>query len=142
MTYCTLQQLQDRYGDRMLIQLTDRSQPASGAIDVDVVNRAIADTDGLVDGHLSVRYQLPLSEIPALVVDLAQAIVIYKLHRKTASDKIEKDYDGALKLLRDLSNGKVRLDVAGAEPASSGNSDVITNEPARPMTSKNMTGLI
>ena len=142
MTYATLALLQDRYGDRMLISLTDRSQPATGAIDTDVVDRALADTDALIDGHISVRYQLPMATTPDLVVDLAQAIAIYKLHRKSASEKISKDYEQALKSLRDISTGKIRLDVAGSEPASSGSAGVKTNKTDRPMTNETMKGWI
>lgn len=142
MTYATLDQLKDRFGEKLLIKLTDRSQPASGAIDQAVIDRALADTDALIDGHLAERYALPLASVPALVTDTALAIAVYKLHRNTVSDKIKDDYGDALKLLRDLTAGKVRLDVAGSEPASVTSDGIKTNKDDRPMTSDNMSGFI
>jgi phage gp36-like protein len=142
MTYATLAQLQDRYGDTMIVQLTDRAVPAAGVVDTDVVDRALADTDAQVDGYLKGRYELPLATTPPLVTDLALAIAIYKLHRRDPEDKIRRDYDDALRSLRELANGTIRLDVAGVEPETSGSSDVQTNEKDRPLTNDSMKGFI
>jgi phage gp36-like protein len=126
----------------MLIDLTDRSQPATGSIDTDVVDRALADTDSMIDGYLAVRYQLPLSSVPSLVTDLAQAIAIYKMHRRTAADKIREDYLDAIKTLDKISKGSIRLDIAGVEPASSGSGGVQASETDRPLTNDSLKGLI
>ena len=55
MTYATLDQLTDRYTERLLRQLTDRAAPPAGAIDAEVVDRALADTDAVIDGYLAGR---------------------------------------------------------------------------------------
>ncbi|MBN8955725.1 MAG: DUF1320 domain-containing protein [Rhizobiales bacterium] len=142
MTYCTLAQLTDRYDERMLVELTDRASPPTGEIDTSVVDRALADTDATIDGYLAGRYQLPLAETPALLADLAQAIAIYKLHSRVADTKIEADYQQALKMLRDIASGVVRLNVAGVEPTGSGASGVQTNDRCREITPDNMKGFI
>jgi len=141
-TYCTLAQLTDRYGEPMLIDLTDRDDPPTGAVVTEVVDRALADTDALIDGYLAGRYALPLAETPALVTDVAQAIAIYQLHRSVASDKVTADHNGALATLRAIAKGDVRLSVAGAEPSASDSGKVVTNDPARPMTADTMKGFI
>jgi hypothetical protein len=56
----------------------------------------------MIDGYLAGRYQLPLTEVPPLVVDLAQVIAIYKLHPFEPDPKISNDYNQALKTLRDI----------------------------------------
>ena len=142
MSYATLAQLTDRFGEKMLIELTDRDTPPADAIDTAVVDRALADTDAMIDGFLAGRYALPLASTPALVADLAQAIAIYKLHREVAAGKIKDDYDAAMRLLEKIAEGKVRLNVAGIEPASSGSSGVRTNDRARPLTEDTMKGFI
>ncbi len=142
MSYATEQQLVDRYSERMLVQLTDRALPATGEIDPDVIARALADTDATIDGYLKGRYRLPLASVPPLVTDLALAIAIYKLHRKAPDEKIRKDYDDALRTLRDIANGVVRLDVAGVEPEASGASGVKTNDRERPLTPENLKGFV
>jgi phage gp36-like protein len=141
-SYCTLQQLIDRFGEPMLVELTDRAEEPTGEVDSDVVDRAIADTGALIDGFLAPRYALPISETPPLLTDLGLAIALYKLHRQVASDKVRRDYEDALRVLRDLSTGTVRLDVAGAEPPASGTSGVRTNDRDRDMTPDNLRGFV
>lgn len=142
MTYATLAGLSDRYGADVLVQITDRATPPAGAIDQGVVDRALADTDAVIDAALAVRYRLPLATVPAMVADLALAIAIYKLHRFTPEEKIGKDYDQALKDLRELATGAKKLDVAGIEPTSSGAGGVVAIDRERPLTPETMTGFI
>lgn len=142
MTYTTLAILTDRFGDRALVDLTDRADPATGAIDVAVIDRALADTDAVIDGYLKGRYVLPLVETPPLLVDIASSIAIYKLHRYTPDEKIKKDYDDAMRSLRDIARGDLRLDVAGAEPEGSGSSGVQATDRERPMTPENLRGFV
>ncbi|MEX2126967.1 MAG: DUF1320 domain-containing protein [Xanthobacteraceae bacterium] len=142
MSYATLAQLSERYGAEVIQSLTDRATPPAGAIDEDVVDRALADTDAAIDGYLMRRYALPLATTPALVVDLALAIAIYKLHRFVPDDKIKADYEHAMKTLRETAQGIVQLAVEGVEPASSGGSGVQTSDRDRDMTPENMKGFI
>jgi phage gp36-like protein len=140
--YATLQELIDRFSERLLLQLTDRADPPAAAIDETVVDRALTDADAVIDGYLAGRYQLPLAEVPPLVVDLAQVIAIYKLHPFEPDPKISKDYDQALKTLRDISQGVVRLPVAGVEPEAKPSSGVMTNDRERPFTEDNLKGFV
>ena len=136
MPYATLQQLIDRYGERMLVRLTDRGESANLQIDGDTVDRALADADALIDGYLGGRYALPL------VVDIAQRLAIWNLHTSTTDEKVAADYKAALATLRDISTGAVRLPVAGVEPASSGASGVQVTDRERPFTAENMKGFM
>jgi phage gp36-like protein len=142
MTYASQTDLVERYGESMLIDLTDRAEPAAGAIDSSVVDRALGPAVAAIDGYLKGRYLLPLAVTPPLLRDLAQPIAIYKLHRNVTSDKIRKDYEDAMRLLLAISRGDVRLDVAGVEPAASGTSGVRTSDRVRDLTPDNMKGFI
>lgn len=142
MTYATQAQLTDRYGERELIALTDRGEVATGAIDTDVIDRALADTDALIDGYLSVRYDLPLAATPVLVTDLALKIAYYNLHISSAAPKVEKDYDDAIATLKQISAGQVQLDIAGSEPDTSGGGSARLTDRERPFTEENMKGYI
>ncbi|MDD1534565.1 MULTISPECIES: gp436 family protein [unclassified Bradyrhizobium] len=142
MTYATQAELVERFGETMLIDLTDRVDPPAGAIDSGVVTDALADTDAMIDGYLLNRYQLPLATTPALLNDLAKAIAIYKLHRDSVSDKIRADYQDALKTLKQIADGVVRLNVAGVEPASSGATGVRVTDRPRDFTPDNLKGFI
>lgn len=141
MTYATLDHLLDSFGPDLLVQLTDRGEVATGQINADIVERALRDTDAKINGYLG-RYQRPLSEVPELLVDLAQVIAIYKLHRFKPDPKIKDDYDEAMRTLRDISNGIVTLSIAGAEvPGTEGNGVRITDR-ERPLTEANLKGFI
>ena len=142
MSYATLEQLTTRFGEALLLQLTDRAQPPAGAIDADVVARALADTDAAIDGYLAGRYALPLAETPALLVPIALAIAIYRLHPYSAEDKIADDYKMAIADLERIAKGTIRLPVAGIEPQGSAASGVVTIDRERDFTPENMRGLI
>ncbi len=142
MSYATVQMLTDRYGEQMLIALTDHGEIATGIVDGDTVARALTDTDGIVDGFLKARYVLPLVDVPPLVADIAQAIAIWKLHRTTPSDKIKDDYKEAMAMLDRIARGSVTLSVAGVEPDTAGGSGAVMTDRERPMTAENLTGYV
>lgn len=143
MPYATLDNLTDRFGADMLVGLTDRSQPATGVIDAAVVDRALADADAMVDGYVGGRYVLPLAEVPPLIADIARTIAIWKLHTYKPDDKITEDYKDALRILRDISDGKITLNVASnSAPATvEGNGARLTDR-ERPLTAENLKGYI
>jgi phage gp36-like protein len=142
MDYVTQQQLVDRFGERLLLQLTDRATPPAGEIDAAAVADRIRDAGAVIDGYLAGRYQLPLGDVPDLVRDLALSIAIYKLHPFAADPKIEADYNGALRTLRDIATGTIRLSVAGIEPTGSQASGVQYVDRERPFTPENLRGFI
>jgi phage gp36-like protein len=140
--YCTQIQLEARYGTALLTEISDRADAPTGTIDAALITRAITDATALIDGYLAGRYALPLATIPALVTDLAQRIAIYYAHSNVASEKIGKDYEAALRQLKDIASGLIKLDAGGAEPAGSGASEVRTNEPERPLSAATMKGFV
>ena len=142
MAYCTLADLLDRYGVALLLAVSDRGDVAPTEPDADLVARAIADADARIDSFLFARYALPLADVPPVLKDISQRIAIYNAHGQVASEKITADHRDALKDLENIGKGIMRLDVAGAEPASSGGSEVLTNEPERPLTAESLRGYI
>jgi phage gp36-like protein len=142
MAYVTLQQLTDRFGEQMLISLTDRGADALGVVDQDVVDRAIAEADALIDGYLARRYALPLSVAQPMLVGVAGSLVIYNLHVYDVSEKIAKDYNDAIKTLTAISQGTITLNAAGVEAPSTGTTGVQITDRERPFTEDNMTGFI
>lgn len=142
MTYATQTQLTQRFGAAMLVNLTDRAEVATGAIDTAVIDRALADTDAMIDGYLAPRYILPLAAIPPLLADVAMQIAIYKLHVTEPDPKISKDYDNALRMLRDIGTGAVRISAAGVEPAGASANGVVVTDRPRPFNAADMTGFI
>lgn len=143
MSYATQAQLTDRIGLNMLIALTDRADVPTGTVVAAVLNRALADTDAMIDGYLAGRYLIPLATTPALIADLAQSIAVWKLHVSEPEAKVIADYDQALKSLALIAKGTIILtNVAGIEPAARANSGVQIVDRERPFTEENMKGFI
>lgn len=142
MAYTTLLNLEKRFGEQMLIDLTDRAEIATGAIDTDVVDAALADTDALIDGYLASRYTLPLSTPQPLIETLARDIAIYKLHVYQSDEKITADYKAAIRSLEGIAAGSIRLSADGIAPTQTGGSGARVTDRERPMTEDNMKGLI
>tara|TARA_R110000868_G_scaffold230335_6_gene483492 strand:+ start:10284 stop:10712 length:429 start_codon:yes stop_codon:yes gene_type:complete len=142
MPYASLALLTARFGAQTLIQLTDRAEVPTGQIDMAVVDRALADTDAVINAYATVRYKLPLDPVPEMVTDLALTIAIYKLHVYAPDPKIKDDYEQALATLRDIAKGAIKLDAAGIEPTSSGAEGVQFIDRERPLSPETMTGFI
>lgn len=142
MPYASYEQLVAFAGEDQLIELSDRSGSGATAVDAALCARALADADALIDGHLAGRHALPLAAVPPLLTTLALPIALYKAHSRSVPEKVRKDYEDALRTLERIADGRVKLDVAGAEPAVAGGGDVRANTPARPLTAETMTGFI
>ena len=142
MTYATQQGLIDRFGEATIRELTDRGDPPAGAIDADVVARALTDTDAVIDGYLRTRYQTPLAEVPPQIADIAFTIAVYKLHRWEPDAKIARDYADAQRALREIADGKIRLTATLIAPTETGGTGARLTDRARPFTADNMTGFI
>lgn len=113
MTYATQQDMVDRFGQVELAQLTDRA--AGSVIDTAVLGRALADADAEIDAYLGSRYTLPLTSLPPVLPRMAADIARYRLYDDRATDSVRERYSDALKTLRDIASGLVKLD-AGVTP--------------------------
>ncbi len=118
MPYTTLQDLIDRFGRREIVQLTDRAEPPSGAIDEAVVDRAIADADAEIDSYLmAAGYALPLDPVPTVIRRLAPQIVRHLLYEDAETDLVRQRYEDARRVLESIVAGRVKLgegDVSGS----------------------------
>lgn len=118
MTYATQQDLVDRFGSEELVQLTDRTNLPPTTIDATVTGRALADADALIDSYLAERYTLPLASAPARLVKIASDVARFFLHGNAATEAVRTAFEDAARWLRDVSEGRATLDVAGVEPAT------------------------
>lgn len=126
--YCTQGDLEERYGEDELIQLTDRSVPHSGVVDAAVVARACTDASAVIDSYCRSAYAIPLSAANAAVVKpYACLIARWLLHEDAHPEHVEHGYDAAIRWLRDLAAGKVGLpdlsqpdDGSGPDPDGGG----------------------
>ncbi|MDA8483596.1 DUF1320 family protein [Pseudomonas resinovorans] len=94
------------------------------------VERALQDAGHTINGYISGRYQLPLSQVPAVLELHCCQIARFVLYDDNAPKQVETLYQTSIKYLRDVSSGAVDLGLtavgttaqasAGAEMVSSG----------------------
>jgi phage gp36-like protein len=93
-TYATLTDLTERFGDTEVVA---------------VAERALADAGAEIDGYLVGRYRLPLPVVPRTLVGFACDIARYRLYDDRATEQVTKRYDDAAKFLRLVADGRISL---------------------------------
>jgi phage gp36-like protein len=112
MAYASQAELETRFGTDELVQLTNRA--GGTTIDPAVVASALDGASAEIDGYLAVRYATPVAPVPTSLREACLAIARYKLHGKSAGETVRRDYDDAVRFLRDIADGRAAL--AGAAP--------------------------
>ncbi|UVK45365.1 DUF1320 domain-containing protein [Mesorhizobium sp. AR07] len=142
MSYAVKQDLIDRFGEKELRELTDRTNRPPTTIDDTVVGRALADATALIDGYVAKKYSLPLVTVPDILVKMAADIARYYLHGK-AADKdspVTAAYNQAVAWLKDVAKGLVELDDGGETPEPAGGGGIKTSAPNREFTRNSLRG--
>ncbi|WFE70128.1 DUF1320 domain-containing protein [Halomonas sp. M1] len=117
MPYCTKADLIARFGEGELQAI---AHDASGKIDNAAVDRACDDASGEIDGYVSAAgYPVPLSPIPRIVTAYACDIARYRLYDDHATEQVQKRYDDAVKFMRSVSRGEVKLGISTGQGSSS-----------------------
>ena len=126
MSYCTPQDMIDRFGENELIDLTDRDD--TGAINADVLGRAIDDASAKIDSYLGSRYQLPIDPLPPILVRYACDIARFNLYDESVPDVVETRHKDATRFLELVAAGKVLLGVnhQGESPVMTDNQSVMS----------------
>lgn len=119
MAYATRQDLVDRIGERVLIELTDRNEMPSGAIDETVLARALSDAEAEIDSYLAGKFALPLTDVPVILTRLCCDIVRYLLAGPALTDEIRDRYRDAIAFLKDVAAGRATLGLNSAQETTS-----------------------
>lgn len=109
MTYCTQDDMEKRFSETELIQLTDRE--GTGAADAAVVTQAITDAASRINAKLRTRYTLPFATVPAELEPLACDLARYFLWGDAAPEIVQDRYNAAMRELTDYATGRNVLDV-------------------------------
>jgi phage gp36-like protein len=135
MSYSSLSDILEQLSEAELIRLTDDA--STGAVDEQVVARAVTDADAEIEAYLGERYTLPFLPVPPLVRKLSVDIALYNLYsrRLAAPEPRERRYQEAKGLLREAARGLVKLGAeAPAETAAQDLPEATTSEAERTFT--------
>lgn len=133
MPYASQQDMVDRFSEREIVLLTDRSGTAD-IIDTAVLGQAQTDADAEIDAYLASRYALPLASTPGSIVRIACDITRYRLYEDGAPDIVVERYKAAVRFLEHLANGKVSLGLPAAEQPADVQAAPVHNAPPRVFT--------
>ncbi|MCK2095630.1 gp436 family protein [Thauera aromatica] len=114
MTYATTADMVEHFGEREMVELTDRGEVPTGLIDEAVMQRALLCADAEIEGYLAVRYALPLPQVSDRLLHLACDIARYHLYPHEVSEHVKERYDAAVRVLREIAAGAVSLGLTGA----------------------------
>ncbi|ANQ83703.1 hypothetical protein dqs_0627 [Azoarcus olearius] len=109
MPYATQAEMVSRFGERELVELTDRFDAPLGLIDAGVLGKALADADVEIDGYIGARYTLPLATVPDRLVQLACDIARYHLYTNAVPELVAERYKAAIAFLRLVAAGGATL---------------------------------
>lgn len=88
-----------------------------------IIDGAISDAEGEIDGYLSKRYPVPLAPVPKVINKFAKDIAAYNLFSRVGIDEqsAEKNYllryQAAVKFLTLVAEGKVSIGAEGGGSA-------------------------
>ena len=80
-----------------------------------LIDEAIADADGEIDGYLAKRYAVPLAPVPKVINKFSKDIALYNLMSRAGLDEAGREgnyltrYNAAIKFLTLVAEGKVSL---------------------------------
>ena len=112
MPYCTIDDLHLRLPASFVVSLTDDA--GSEVVDVDTVQRAIADADSMIDGYLRSRYTVPFATTPKIIQRLSVDLTVYYLYQRKNDyempEPVRFRYTDALKTLEAVAAGRMHIE--------------------------------
>tara|TARA_R110000868_G_scaffold19036_3_gene82366 strand:+ start:30 stop:458 length:429 start_codon:yes stop_codon:yes gene_type:complete len=117
MAYITLAQFVARFGQEELSQLLASGSAITFAVAADDASAII---DSYLEGAPSRFDALPLSPIPARILELAGEVTRYKLWGAKASQQVKDRHDAAIKFLEAIADGKRSVPGSSAGLTASG----------------------
>ena len=89
-----------------------------------IIDEAIADADGEIDGYLAKRYAVPISPAPKIINKCSKDIAVYNLFSRIGIDESTDQktflnrYNQAIKFLTLVAEGKVSLGAESDNPTT------------------------
>lgn len=141
--YATVQDCIDRLGSEAVLLLADAKgadPPAYEALET-----ALVDAAAEIDAYVGARHEVPLDPVPVLAKRLSVDIAAYRRSPSAgpATKEREKRYEDAVRLLRDVADGKVSLGARDPDPPAESDGAAVSIEAApRVMTRTGLRGIL
>lgn len=133
--YLTVDEMIHRLGPDEADQLAGAGLRDAREVDTVLIADELRHADELIDGYVRARYPAPFAVVPGLIKGAAFDIARYRLRCKggqqsAMNDLVQRQYDAAMALLKDISGGRITLDVDGdgAQPEGGTHADTMRGE--------------
>ena len=89
-----------------------------------IIDEAIADADGEIDGYLAKRYRVPIEPVPKVINKFSKDIAVYNLFSRIGIDEGTEEknylnrYNAAIKFLTLVAEGKVSIGTESDDPVT------------------------
>lgn len=149
MSYCTVQQLLDLFGEDSVYTAADRDR--DNVLDTDALDLRLATATDEVNSYLIKHYAtvLPLDPVPPVIVEATGTIALYKLSHTAGlvTEEQRKRYEDTITFLSKLASGQAQLDIDVPEGETApgeikGGSILGEDNPERVFTRKRTQGLL
>jgi phage gp36-like protein len=119
--YATTQEFIQAFGEQEAIQLSNLDDPMGDVVDALHIDQALQDASEEVNSYVRSRYQTPIIDPPRALKRWVLDIARYLLHRYAPTDTVKKNYEDALRFLREVRDGKKAIDLTATsqEPINS-----------------------
>ncbi len=129
MSYATAQDMINRYPNRDLVQLTNED-PTATTINDTPITQALADASAEIDGYLEGRFNLPLTDPPAVLNRLTTDIAMYRMQSLRPLHDLEdarQRYQDAVAMLTKVASGDLTLGLSAdnQEPPLAGSVETV-----------------
>jgi len=125
-SYSTQQEVRDMVKDDALNTIigdTFIEDPAEREAKIaPIIDQAIGDADGEIDGYLAKRYAVPISNPPKIINKCSKDIAVYNLFSRIGIDESTDQktylnrYNSAIKFLTLVAEGKVSIGAESDDP--------------------------
>jgi phage gp36-like protein len=119
MIYADVSDMVNRFGEAEMITSSVPDGAAAEAIVPQVIIQKLEDASRIIDGYLRNRYRVPLDMAPPEINRACCMLARYDLllgGQRFASDAVKDERDRVMRWLKDIAEGKVKLDMAEVAP--------------------------
>lgn len=122
MSYATVQDMIDRFGETEMIRLSEPEDRTAEAVLDAKVEKALADATALINDYVRGRYAVPIAAPGLSVVRAACILARYDLakgERTFPTEQMEKDRKEIVAWLEGIAAGRINLDAPAASASGS-----------------------
>lgn len=151
MAYCTLEEVRSLLKEDAINSIIDNDyiedpEEKENKL-LPLINQAIADADGEIDGYLASRYPTPIQKVPKVINKYSKDIAIYNLFSRAGINEGDREsnyltrYKAAIKFLELVAKGTINIGTENMQTKAAVNSSFNIQGSKRLFSRNSMRGM-